>query len=121
MRISLYAVFRAVGTLIAAAAIILAAPSVAVAYWRNGIWIEPGQAPYPYHISHHRPMVTAHRHLRRLITMPLVLHGVSGYRSTGMGIGGFLGTGAAIRLRSIVAGPSRRDTYESPLYLSGRF
>ena len=40
---------RAVGFALVAAVIGLTVHSPAHAYWQNGIWIEPGPAPYPYY------------------------------------------------------------------------
>jgi hypothetical protein len=47
--VSLQRVVRAVGFVLVAAMSGLAVPSAAHAYWYNGVWIQPGQAPYLYY------------------------------------------------------------------------
>jgi hypothetical protein len=47
--VSLQRVVRAVGFVLVAAMSGLVVPSAAHAYWYNGVWIQPGPAPYPYY------------------------------------------------------------------------
>ncbi len=76
---------HALGGVLIAAALVLAMPKTAHAFWYGGVWVEPGPAPYPYVVPLPPPPP---------FSMVRIRAGRCGCRPIGTGIDGSPVTGA---------------------------